>query len=167
VLTPHAFETGERGEAPAIGIRPVVLPKYVDRLNIVTTAGPRRLLLDEQNLWAEPLDENVTRVLAENLSALLATDRVHFHPWPHGAVDYQIDVNVVRLTGTLGGESDLQALWTVHAEKGEKLVATRRTVLRRPAGDDYEAFVAALSDSLADLSREIAESIPRESEAAR
>ena len=161
VLTPHAFDSAPAEHGPAVGIGPVVLPKYVDRINIVTTAGPQRLRVDEQNVWAEPLDENVTRVLGENLSALLGTDRVHFDPWPRGAVDYRVSVTVVRLTGALGGEARLDALWSVRKEDGEKPLASRRSNLRHPAGDSYDAFAAALSDILAELSRQIAEVIPR------
>jgi uncharacterized lipoprotein YmbA len=161
VLTPRAANAAPQEGGPAIGIGPVVLPKYVDRINIVTTAGPQRLLLNEQNVWAEPLDENVMRVLGENLAALLGTERVHFDPWPHGAVEYRVGVTVVHLTGTLGAEARLDALWTVRKEGDETILAARRTNLHHPAGDDYDAYAAAVSDMLAELSREIAQAIPR------
>jgi len=159
VLTSHPFEP-ERQAGPSIGIGPVVLPKYSDRLNIVTAGGPQRVVLTEDNVWAEPLTEAVTRVLAENLSALLATDRVHVQPWPQGAVDYRVSVNVLRLTGALKGQAEVQALWSVYA--GDKLVVARRTDLERPAGETYDTYVAALSDMFADLSQEIAKAIPAE-----
>lgn len=161
VLTPRASEAPPAADGPAVGVGPVVLPGYVDRTNIVTTAGPQRLVLDEQNVWAEPLDENVTRVLGENLGTLLGTDRIHFDPWPQGVVDYRVSVTVVRLTGALEGEAQLDALWTVRKEDDDTILAARRTNLRRPAGDDYDALAAALSDMLADLSQQIAQSIPR------
>jgi hypothetical protein len=158
VLTSQPFEPATGAPGPAIGIGPVILPKYADRLNIVTTGGPQRVELTEQSLWAEPPVEAVTRVLAENLSALLATDRVHVQPWPQGAVDYRIGVNVMRLSGTLKGEAEVQALWTIHAD--DALVVARRTNLHRPAGESYDTYVAALSAMFGDLSREIASAIP-------
>jgi uncharacterized lipoprotein YmbA len=158
VLTSQPFEPRAGSAGPSIGIGPVLLPKYADRLNIVTTGGPQRVEMTEQHLWAEPPVEAMTRVLAENLSALLATDRVHVQPWPQGAVDYRIGVNVLRLTGKLGGQAEVQALWTVEA--GDKIVVARRTNLQRPAGESYETYVAALSGMFADLSREIASAIP-------
>lgn len=157
VLESHASEAG-RSTGPSVGVGPVVLPKYTDRINVVTSGGPQRMVLTEQNVWAEPLSDAVTRVLAENLSALLATDRVHVRPWPQGAVDYAVGVNVLRLTGRLGGKAELQALWTV--SRGDDLIVARRTNLERPAGDSYDTYVAALSDMFADLSREIAQAIP-------
>jgi uncharacterized lipoprotein YmbA len=163
VLTPSPTETAADSEGPAIGVRPVVLPGYVDRENIVTKAGPQRLRMDEANLWAEPLDENVTRVLAESLAARLRSDRVYYQPWPQGAVDYRVEVTVLQLTGTLGGDAVLQALWTVHAEGEDSgLLAARRADLRRSAGDDYDKFAGALSGMLAELSDRIAEAIQTE-----
>ena len=41
-----------------------------------------RFDLSENDRWAEPLDENLTRVLAKNLSVLLRTDRIVVYPWP-------------------------------------------------------------------------------------
>lgn len=159
VLESHAFEA-ERPAGPSVGVGPVVLPKYTDRINVVTSGGPQRMVLTEQNLWAEPLSDAVTRVLAENLSSLLSTDRVHTRPWPPGAVEYEVGVNVLRLTGKLGGKAELQALWTIRA--GDLMLASRRTNLERAAGDSYDSYVAALSDMFAELSQEIAKAIPAE-----
>jgi uncharacterized lipoprotein YmbA len=157
VLESQAFEP-ERPKGPSIGIGPVVLPKYTDRINVVTSGGPQRMVLTEQNLWAEPLSEAVTRVLAENLSALLATDEVHVRPWPQGVVQYSVGVNVLRLTGKLGGKAEVQALWTV--SRGDDILVAKRTNLERPAGDSYDTYVAALSGMFAELSKEIAAAIP-------
>ncbi|UCC31474.1 MAG: membrane integrity-associated transporter subunit PqiC [Phycisphaerales bacterium] len=44
------------------------------------TSG-HRLTLAEFDRWAEPLAFGFSRVLAENLSALLLTDRVLLFPW--------------------------------------------------------------------------------------
>lgn len=162
VLTPPSHAPAGNTDGPSVGVRPVILPGYVDRDNIVTMAGPQRLRLDDGNVWAEPLDENMTRVLAECLAGDLATDHVHFQPWPQGTVDYRVSVSVLNVTGTLGGEAVLQAFWTVHAENDEPdLVAAHRADLRRPAGEGYDSFAAALSDMLAELSGEIAKAIRR------
>jgi len=158
VLTPQAFDS-PGGEGPAIGLEPVILPKYVDRLNIVTTGdAPQRIEFTEGNVWAEPPGDAMTRILAENLAALLATDRVHVANWPAGSVDYRITVNVLRLTGKLGGEAEMHALWTVW--QGDKTVVSSRTNVTRPAGDSYQTYVAALSDMLGELSQEIARAVP-------
>jgi len=158
LVTPREAQAVPAADGPSLGLEPVALPKYTDRPGIVTTAGPQQMRVDDVNLWAEPLSDNVTRVVAENLAAALQTDRVHLQPWPHGAVDYRVSVQIVELTGALDGDARLQALWAVYA--GDEVVAARRTDLLKPAGGDYATYAAALSDLLSELCREIAAAIP-------
>src|SRR5262245_66066254 len=69
-----AATAGEQG--PVIGVGPIMLPKYLDRPQIVTRASRNQLTLGEFDRWAEPLQDNVTSVLAENLARLIPTDPV-------------------------------------------------------------------------------------------
>jgi uncharacterized protein len=64
----------ERG--PVIGVGPITLPKYLDRPQIVTRASRNQLALGEFDRWAEPLQDNVLRVLAQNLMLLIPTDHI-------------------------------------------------------------------------------------------
>src|SRR3989449_8198631 len=74
--------TGAETASPAaprdltIGVGPVTLSPYLDRLPIVTRASRARLVLGEFDQWAASLQGLVTRALAENLSHLLPTERV-------------------------------------------------------------------------------------------
>jgi uncharacterized lipoprotein YmbA len=156
VLTPRtAAATNAGGGQPrSLGIGPVSLPKYVDRDNIVTTVGAQEVRVEAAHLWAEPLEENFVRVLTENLSATLGTDDIQFYPWPAGAVDHQVTVEVVRFDGALNGDAFLQARWSVR--EGKNTIASRRSNLTRKAGADYNAFAAAMSEMIAELSAEIA-----------
>src|SRR5262249_50890681 len=56
-----------------IGVGPVTLYPYLDRLQIVTRASRARLALGEFDQWAAPLQDSVTRALGENLSLLIPT----------------------------------------------------------------------------------------------
>src|SRR5438477_3368390 len=60
----------------AIGVGPVELPQYVNRPQIVTGDSGNELQRAAFEQWAEPLETNFSRVLAQNLALLLATDRV-------------------------------------------------------------------------------------------
>jgi uncharacterized protein len=143
---------------PAVGIGPVTLPKYLDRPQIVTRAGPYQLQLGEYDRWAEPLETNFARVLAENLSLLMPTDRVAIYPWPRGTpMDYQVSVEVAHFTGQRGGESVLIATWTLSRGEGQQALVSRKSRYSAPAaGEAYEAVVAAMSRMVADLGRDIA-----------
>ena len=61
-----------------IGIGPVEIPEYLNRAQIVTRVSPTELKLAEFDRWAEPLNNNFSRVLAENLTSLLYNDPVAF-----------------------------------------------------------------------------------------
>jgi uncharacterized lipoprotein YmbA len=142
----------------ALGIGPVELPPHLDRSQIVTQTSRHRLKLANLDQWAEPLKDGARRVLTENLSALLGTDRVAEHPWPHSfAIDTQVTVNIVRFDTDASGDSVLIARWNIYSGGGRTLAYSRRSVFRRPVGGPaLEATVAAMSANLAELSREVA-----------
>ena len=64
----------DRSGQISLGVGPVRLPGYLDRREIVTRVAQSRFDVSENDRWAEPLDENFTHVLAQNLSVLLGSD---------------------------------------------------------------------------------------------
>ena len=56
-----------------IGVGPLTLVDYLDRPQIVTREKANKVLLNEFHQWAEPLKDNLLRILAMNLSALKIT----------------------------------------------------------------------------------------------
>jgi uncharacterized protein len=151
--------SGQQG--PTIGVGPVTLPRYVDRPQIVTRTSPYELKVAEFDRWAEALDTNFTRVLAENLSILLPTARVVMSPWPRAIpIDYQVTVDVTHFLSQVGGDSLLIADWTLFKGEGQDaLTSGRSRFSASPGGQDYAAIVAAMSQTVASLSREIATAV--------
>lgn len=145
----------------AIGVGPVKIPEYLDRLLIVTRSSESSLQLAEFERWAEPLDKSIPRILTENLSALLGSDQIAMHPWPTAlSVEYQVVLEVNRLDGTLGQKALLDARWTLLADKGKRIVVRKNSVISEPiTGASYEGLVQAQSRALAQLSQEIATAI--------
>ena|SRR5882724_2763668 len=149
-------------QGPVIGVGPITLPKYLDRPQIVTRAGYNQLALAEFDRWVEPLQDNVARVLAENLVRLIPTDQVLLHAWPRSAtLDYQVTVEVLQFDGWLGGESRLLALWNI-LDGAELPLLSQRASLNTPVGGrEYEAMVVAMNQLLEWLSRDLAFAIQR------
>jgi uncharacterized protein len=142
----------------AIGVGPVELPSYLDRPQMATRAGPYELEFAEFHQWAEPLATNVTRVLSENLSHLLGTDRLAMYPWPRSTpVAYQVRVQMTYFEGTLGEQSRLIAQWQIIEVEAQQEVR-RQTSQFQPAVEvaDYGSLAAALSQGLGALSQDIA-----------
>ncbi len=154
------------GESPAtargklsLGIGPVTLPAYLDRPQVVSLASANRLQLAEFHKWAGPLQQDFSRVVAENLSILLATDRVFIMPQRRATpINYQVTFEINRFDADLDGTVSLVTRWNILGKEGRKLLATRKSSITEASasGNDKEAVVAAMSRALGGLSREVA-----------
>jgi uncharacterized lipoprotein YmbA len=141
----------------AIGVGPVELPEYLDRHQIVTRTSQNELSMADYDRWAESLEDNTIRVLAENLAALLPSRRVSIYPWKRATpIDYQVAVQVTRFDRLENGESVLAARWRVLDGGGKELLNQASTHQETPAGPDYAATVAAMNQTLEAFSREVA-----------
>ena len=147
----------------AVGIGPVQIPEYLDRPQIVTRTAPDKVALSEFNRWGGSLRQDLPRVLAENVAALLGTDRVLAYPWGDRLDPaYRVALDVQQFDGALGGAVLLKATWIVTGREGKIPLAVRKADIQEPvSGNDYDALVSAQSRAVAALSREIAEQIRR------
>jgi len=150
-----------RAQGLQLGIGPIALPPHLDRTQIVTQASRHRLDLKDLDQWAEPLKDGFTRVLAQNLSALLETDNVFQYPWRRPfTVDYQVTVEVLRFDTDPTGESVLAVRWNVIKGDGRELLFSHTSTFKTQVADKgIEPTVAAMSRNLAELSREIGTSV--------
>ena len=161
IAQPGAAATKDLGNQVSLGIGPITLPGYLDRQEIVTRVSPNRIVPSENDRWAEPLETNLTRVLTQNLSSLLHSDRLIVYPWElNRRPNYQLEVQVLRFEANAGGDVQLSARWRVlDTNKKIPLQTGESTLTRQPVSKSTDASVAALSDALGDLSREIAKAV--------
>ncbi len=140
-----------------LGLGPIKLPPYLDRNEIAVRLGPTQVTYSAVDRWAEPLNVNVSRVLLQNLSELLGTDRIVMYPWSNAMeVEYQIRVELLSFEATKSGEAQLAARYGILPAGGRDALAVRDVNFSRPGGADTALAVAALSATLGDLSRDIA-----------
>ncbi|CAO3424423.1 PqiC family protein [Azospirillum doebereinerae] len=162
VLTPLPRQTvTPQRNGRSIGVQAITLPEYLDRPEIISHAGPNELATSPDDRWAEPLPANMTRVVAENLSVLLGTDRVHTLPSRREEeADYEVAIAVDRFERTTTDNSVLDARWVILNGGTQKVVVSNRTRLTAPvSGDGYAALVAAMNETLTALSRDVAKDI--------
>jgi uncharacterized lipoprotein YmbA len=161
ILPGHAEPPASKGKANVFGIGPVSIPDYLDKPQIVTRAPANELLLSEFNLWGGSLKTDVHRVLIENISLLLASEPVTVVGWKTyvpGA--YRIPVYLLRFDAVPDGSLFLEAKWGIVAQDGRPVVAIRESSITKPVrGKEYSDIISAMSDALADLSKEIASAI--------
>ena len=141
-------------------VGPVSIPALVDQPQIVVSTGANSVTLDEFNRWASPLQNNISRVVAENLVTLLGTPRVsQFQQSLNLDADYRVAIEVQSFDSMLGDAATLNAVWVVRRTKDGK-AQTGRTSVREPTGAaGYDALAAAHSRALARMSQEIADVI--------
>ena len=144
------IKTVESHTKLVLGIGPINLPEYLDRPQIMIRTGGNELEFTEFHQWAEPLKDNFARVLGENLSVLLDTNRIHQFPWRRSAeIDYQLKVDVINFDGNLEGESVLTVRWTLYGKGPEKVLFQKKSTFKQAAtGKDYGAMVSALNKTL-------------------
>jgi uncharacterized lipoprotein YmbA len=140
-----------------------------DRQEIMVRVEPNRFEILEYDRWAEPLDENFIRVLMENLSALLRAERIVAYPWPRDKKPcYRVDVRVLRFESNSARKAELTARWTVtDVDRKEQVVSNELRIVRPAKDNSIDAAVTALSETVADLSWEIARTLMEQGEAGR
>ncbi len=144
----------------SLAVGPVTIPAVIDRPQIVVSAGPNQVRLDEFNRWASPLQSNISRVVADNLAAILGTPRVSLFPQTmSAAADYRVAILVQSFDSAPGEAATLDAVWTVSRAKDGKSQTGRTAVREAAPQGGFDGLAAAHSRALARLSRDIADAI--------
>ena len=145
-----------------IGLETVVVAEYLNRNEIVVNLDNTVYRLAEFNQWAEPMSNNLTRVLAENLANLLRSDSIVVFLSSDSSIppDYRLEVDVLRLDGNLGDQVTLVAQWALLEAEEDELKLMRRSEYQEPAADNtYKGLILAQSRTVERLSRDMAAAI--------
>jgi uncharacterized lipoprotein YmbA len=148
-----------------VGVETVRLPGHLERPQLVTWTAPGELQVDEFLRWAEPLEDGVTRTLAENLAALLPDHQVIRRPWG-GDVETRCRVAVaLRQFGLQrDGMVRLNGQFRLLPSRGDlarvmRSVRLERRVSTVAADAPPDPGVDAMNALVEQLSRQIAEAI--------
>lgn len=162
-LLPPEAEPAETTSLPGpaqfeIGVGPIHLPGYLDQDQLVTRISQNRVILSENDRWAQPLQDNIAQVLAQNLSILLRTDQIILHPWPAPRrPTYQLEIEILAFEADTAGTARLTAQWLLRDVAERQTIAENETSLTASAeGASSERSVASLSKALEDFSRTMA-----------
>jgi len=145
--------------SPSILVLPAALPELLDRPQWVLQAGDGQVVIKESRRWAEPLRNEISRVVAGELGRLLDSSRVLA---PNGGAefhaDYRLNLDVQRVDATLGKGVAIDVFWRLEPAKGKPL--TGRSRLHEPAegvGEAaYEQLLAAERRVLQRVAKDIA-----------
>lgn len=147
-----------------IGVGPVIVPSYLERRELVSRDNSNKLNVAVYHEWAEPFQENVNRIIGENLARRLGTHRIYHLPVKRSlrhslTIDYQLAVDFNTFEKQAEGEVVLNARWTILDSDKNELIIRQSEYSQMPPGDDYTSQVATQSQLLGRLSDEIAETV--------
>jgi uncharacterized protein len=154
--------SGQSG-GTGVFVRRVDVPAYLAKGRLVTLKGGIQVEYATTAGWAEPLDQGVARAVAEDLNRSSRIRAYGFSP-ESPLVDhkYEVWIRLERFEGNDNGEVVLRARWAVSNADSSEPIASRTVDIRRHGWQpgDYPGLVRLLSEELAEMSREIARSIP-------
>ena len=158
-----ARQAADTAHAVLVSVGPLTIPDYLDRFQIVTRSGQNELTVDEYHRWAGSLENDISRVIIENLSALLPPDRYQVVSWIHpvqppAAINYRVAVDITRFDGAHGDSVSMKARWSIFRKDSDSTI--RQTdIIEHIKGNDYNELVEAMSRTMESLSRDIAAAI--------
>jgi len=157
------------GTTPAtncsVAVGPVSIPALVDRPQFMVQVDTNRVQVDEFNRWAEPLNNNIARVVAGDLAALLGTPQVATAPLANFNPAYRVSINIQQFESVRGKSVLIEAVWVIHQTAGSTNCSGRTLASEPVQGDSFDALAAAHSRALAKVSGDIAAVIRAEADA--
>lgn len=133
---------------------PVALPDYLDKPQIAIRENSYQIRYNDQHRWAEPMQETVTRVLAENLALRVSPGQVIIADgFVADNADYQLLIAVKRFDKEKAKDVYLQVNWQLLSGDGKDVLHNGiDTIIVKPENNKYLSAVAAHSEALADFS---------------
>ena len=131
MAVPAAYSAGT-GLTVVVG--PLRLPEHLNREKLASREERYRVLVYDYDRWAEPLEDNVTSALAENISRLLPAERVVAYPESIPDPDFTVRAQFMEFGPSVSGDVLLRALWTVTPASGSEVIRHRTTIREPRAG---------------------------------
>lgn len=152
---------GEDNPVPMIGIRSIVLPGTVDRIQMVRRTGSHQVKMESFHRWADYPDRMVQQLLRKNLQTLLPHTRVINAPWEVGLKpDITLSFQFLELIGSTDKTMMLSVVWTLADGTEVSRILSHRTDLTEPInGSGLDDLAEAHSLILGKLCREVATTI--------
>ncbi len=138
-------------------IAPIDFPSYLDRPQIVSRDQKNLILISDHKRWAEPLSDNLNRILRENLFKQLPGAQINTAPWQDSSSPtHLVKLAINRFDGILRKQTEVDIRWSLHDLQNDTKIAGRQFLAQLPIGDDHQGLIDGLNDALNVFSQEIA-----------
>ena len=166
VLTPTENPEGEMAQSSghseiSVGIGLLKFPDHLLRPQIAIQTGSNKLDYAEYDRWAEPLNDNFARVMAENLSKMIPSDSVYIYPWKSTSkIRYQVNFEVMQFSQGPDGSVTLIVFWSIFDNVTAEQLLRKKATLSQPSPSsdpvNYGGVVKVISRLVEDLSSLVA-----------
>ena len=163
ILAPIAVPA--QTEAPAqplsVEVGLVKMPSHLLRTSMVLRKSDTEVEYLETALWAERLDHSFRQTLANNLSSLLASNKVSFPAADGGCAIVRVSVDVKQFDVDAQGRGTLIASWRLTFPETDRPVQTGESHLTHPGTSppNPQAIAATLSALTTQFSKQLAQAI--------
>ncbi|MGC3964451.1 MAG: PqiC family protein [Rhodocyclaceae bacterium] len=142
----------------SIAVAPVTLPEGVDRFELVVRTADNRVDILDSDRWAEPLRQDIARVVADDLAQRLPAARIAAYPqYASRDAAYTVFIDVQRFESTTT-TATLDARWTLRREDDKQTQYGRETISESITGGNA-GLAAAHSRALGRLADVVASTI--------
>jgi len=144
--------------APAITLRQVDIPRYLDRPRMVSRDAENHLHISEYHQWGGRLRDNLANTLSDNLAERLGSVTVTAAPFP-GSMDAEISllIDFRQFERLADGLVHLRVRWLL--QRSGKILESHYEQLQSEAviaENDYADMAAAMSQLLGRLADKVA-----------
>lgn len=159
-ISKDSVEQEVTADKPILALVPVRIPHYLERAQLATSSAKNTYDFDELHRWAESLDDNMSRVILQNLSVLLAAEVVMSTSHQAQSAKVQLAVTILDFYIDPSGQAKLSATWQIWRKDAE-ILSGQSTERVAVAGNDAHRKVVALNQCLNNFSREMANTLEK------
>ncbi|MBR6388583.1 MAG: membrane integrity-associated transporter subunit PqiC [Opitutales bacterium] len=136
----------------------VRVPAYMARPQIVAAGqNPSEILIDDSNLWAEPIEDALTRAAIAGISAISGSQNVQ-QPLIAGLEKdaAAVKIDILKCIGSLGGKLEFKAQYSISNADSSKSFIFETS---ENAGEDFSAYAAAIAKAAEALCQDICKNL--------
>lgn len=132
-----------------VGIGPIEIPGYADRAQIVTVAANSKMNIADFEHWAEPIQNNIERILVSNIAGLISDKQVYPYPasFQPNRDSIQVSLEIRDMIQTDTGLVRLAVSWNIKRTMDNRLIAREFSSYNKQATyGDYASYATSLSE---------------------
>jgi uncharacterized lipoprotein YmbA len=143
-----------------VTLQTIHVPAYLDRLQLTSYNQRQQVIIASLDRWAEPLDENLNRVLKENLSRHLQGGRITSQTKQETAAEtLKLQLTINSFDGILGEHVSVDIRWMIIRNGVSEQIKQGRFTDNTPIGNSYAELVQGLNRALDNFSYKLAEEL--------